>query len=140
MTAQCCDYIRLARRKLELYELPLDDWFAQTGTTPGFSAPHTALWRGYVATWEIRDDRLYLVGLKSHLPDGREGTLGDLFPDSPDRVFAHWYSGTLRVPQGKEIGYVHAGFGSIHESMLCITVCKGIVSDRRVMPMPPEGV
>lgn len=69
MTAQIADTIRLAGRKLELYSLPLDDWFEQTGTEPGFESPHTALWRGYIATWEITDDRLYLVArtARSHI-------------------------------------------------------------------------
>ena len=31
---------------------------------PHFQAPSTALWRGYVGSWEIVDDRLYLVELE----------------------------------------------------------------------------
>jgi hypothetical protein len=140
MTAQYPDRIRLAGRELDLFSLPLDDWFEQTGANPGFGAPHTALWRGYIATWEVADDRLYLVKLKSHLAGGGTGRLGDLFPGHPRRVFAHWYSGDLLIPQGDEIGYVHAGFGPIHESTLCLTVREGVVVGRRVDTAATSGV
>ena len=94
----------------------------------GFEANCTALWRGYVGTWEIRDGRLYLAGLDGTLQDGSRATVATFFPDYPDRVFAHWYSGTLRVPQGKLLDYVHGGYGSTYEDDLLITIEKGMVS------------
>lgn len=139
MTAQCPDRIRLAGRAQDLYSTPLDQYFELRGIQPGFQWPSTALWRGYIATWEIIDERLYLVELDSHLPDDRTGTLADLFPGFPDRVFAHWYHGELRIPQGLEVGYIHAGFGAIHELMLCFTVRGGVVSGRRVEQISPPG-
>lgn len=135
MTAQCPDTIHFEGKPCELYDLPLDAYFEQTGIDPRFQSPHTGLWRGYIATWEIHDDRLYLIALKSQLPDGRNGKLRDLFPAFPKRVFAHWYHGELRMPQGKEVGYVHAGFGCIHESMVRLTTRKGRVVGRCVEPM-----
>lgn len=132
MTAQFPDCIRITGRKQHLYATPLDQYFELAGIEPDFETPSTALWRGYVATWEIVEDRLYLIDVESHLPGDRTGTLGDLFPGFPDRVFAHWYHGDLRIPQGPEVGYIHAGFGAIHESMLCITVRGGVVTGRRV--------
>lgn len=140
MTAQISDTIRIAGREVRLNTLPLNHWFEQTGTKPDFKSPHTALWRGYVATWEIVDDRLYLVDLESHLADGGTGTLGDLFPGFPDRVFAHWYSGVLSIPQGKVIGYIHAGFGPIYESTLCLTIRDGMVVERRVEATDTTGL
>lgn len=137
MTAQAPDRIRLAGREMELYAEPLEQYFELTGTNPGFTSPSTALWRGYIATWEVREDRLYLVKLKSYLPDNRTGKLRDLFPEFPRRVFAHWYHGELLVPQGPEVGYVHAGFGAIHESMLCLAVRAGIVVDRHLEATSP---
>ncbi len=139
MTAQSPDYIRLAGRELPLYSEPLEQYFELTGTEVGFVSPSTGLWRGYIATWEIREDRLYLVKLRSFLPDNRTGRLRDLFPDFPRRVFAHWYHGDLRIPQGPEVGYIHAGFGAIHESMLCLAVRAGIVTAREVKVTPSLG-
>jgi hypothetical protein len=135
MTAQASDAIRIGGRELALYSLPLDNWFALAGTAPPFSGRSSDLWRGYIATWEVTGDRLYLVEVNGSLPDGRESTLGDLFPGFPERVFAHWYSGTLRIPQGEEMTYFHGGFGYIHESMLCIDVREGVVVGRSLRPM-----
>ena len=139
MTAQAPDYIRLAGRDLPLYSEPLEQFFELTGTKFGFVAPSTALWRGYIATWEIVDNRLYLVKLESHLPDDQTGSLGDLFPGFPNRVFAHWYHGDLCIPQGREVGYIHAGFGTIHESTLCFSVRGGVITGRRLEQQSPEG-
>jgi hypothetical protein len=140
MTEQIPDTIRLAGRELPMHSFPLDAWFAHSGRRSPFNSEDSHHWRGYIATWEMHADRLYLVKLRSHLADGRTGNLGDLFPGFPDRVFAHWYSGELRIPQGKEIGYIHAGFGPIHESTLCLAVRKGVVTGRRVDATDTTGL
>ncbi len=75
---------------------PLSDYFAMGGANPGFESNCTALWRGYVGSWEIVDERLYLIGISGTLEGGVEASMTTMFPDFPDRVFAHWYSGTIR--------------------------------------------
>ncbi len=80
---------------------PLDACFAQGGERPSFGFVSNALWRGYVGRWEIVDDRLYMVGINAAAFRGEPFPLELLFPGFGDRVFAHWYSGTLRVPQGR---------------------------------------
>jgi hypothetical protein len=42
-------------------------------------------------------------------------------------VFAHWYCGTIRAPQGKLLKYEHGGYASEYERDLLIRVRKGIV-------------
>lgn len=98
-----------------LNSFPLDRWLAKSRSAPRFTAPHTALWRGYRANWEIRDQRLYLVGITGFVadnpPEDDSEALGeymespalhlpDLFPEYPERVFAHWCSGDLCIPLG----------------------------------------
>ena len=39
------------------------EFFEQNPPQPNFAARNTADWRGCVASWEIRDDQLYLTGL-----------------------------------------------------------------------------
>lgn len=39
-----------------------------------------------------------------------------------DRVFAHWYTGQLRIPDGEQIEYMHMGFGSQYERDILVTV------------------
>ena len=90
------------------------------------------MWRGYVGSWEIVDDRLYLVGLSGTLEGGADATLATIFPDFPDRVFAHWYSGTIRIPQGKQLEYVHMGYGSTFERDLFLDIERGVIVATRV--------
>lgn len=111
---------------------PLGQYFSMGGFKPHFQAPSTALWRGYVGSWEIVDDRLYLVELSGTLENGTEATIEAVFPGFPDRVFAHWYSGTIRLPQGRQIKYVHMGYGSIYERDLYLDVEKGVLKKSRV--------
>jgi hypothetical protein len=92
----------------------------------------TALWRGYVGTWEIVNDRLYLVELCGTLEDGSRVTLETVFSGYPKRVFAHWYSGTLRIPQGKLLQYVHMGYGSTYERDVFLDLKKGVVVGKRL--------
>ena len=104
MTAQIAERLRYQGEDVAMCTNPLSDFFAMGGFNPRFESNSTALWRGYVGRWEIVDGRLYLVELHGTLEDGTEASVATIFPDFPDRVFAHWYSGTIRIPQGKQLG------------------------------------
>lgn len=146
MTAQINETLQIDGESHALLSLPLEGFFDLGGDRPAFDSPNTACWRGYIGEWELRADRLYLIGLTGWLAD-REGTicLADLFPGFPDRVFAHWFSDTLRVPQGRRLKYVHAGFSSEFERDLLLTFRRGVLTHRTVRtngtaePDAPEG-
>jgi hypothetical protein len=127
MTAQIGERLTYDGREVSMCTEPLGDYFAFGGHNPEFEFTCTALWRGYVGTWEIVGDRLYLVGLTGTLKDGAEATLESVFPGYPDRVFAHWYSGTLRIPEGKQLEYVHMGYASTYERDCFLMIEKGVV-------------
>ncbi len=76
------------------------------------------------------DDRLYLTDI--NLEDGTRVSLETLFPGFPNLVFAHWYTGTLRVPDGKLLNYIHAGFGSEYERDILIQVEEGTVTETSI--------
>jgi hypothetical protein len=126
MTAQIGEKLIFEGREVSMCSEPLGDFFALGGNHPGFQFNCTALWRGYVGTWEIANDRLYMVGLTGTLKDGSEARLETLFPGYPDRVFAHWYSGTLRIPEGKQVEYVHMGYASTYERDRFLKIEKGV--------------
>lgn len=132
MTAQISETLILDGNKLSMCTEPLADYFELSGQSPEFESPHTACWRGYVGTWEIIDDRLYLKKLKGWLRDGSEIGLGDLFPGYARRVFAHWFTDTIRVPQGELLEYRHMGYESLYERDLFLTFEKGVLTGRRV--------
>ena len=131
MTAQIPESLRYQGQDLALCELPLEGYFEMGGSRPDFLCLSTGLRRGYVGEWEIVDGRLYLVGLRGLLADDREASLATLFPAYPGRVFAHWYTGTLRVPQGKLLDYVHAGFASVYERDRLLDVDRGVVTGQQ---------
>jgi len=43
-------------------------------------------------------------------------------------VFAHWFTGRLRAPQGKMLQYIHMGFNSTYEFDLLIEIDRGVVT------------
>ncbi len=132
MTAQIAEKLLYQGQRVAMLTNPLNDYFAMGGFNPRFESRSTALWRGYVGGWEIVDDRLYLVSLDGTLEDGTDATLETVFPGFPDRVFAHWYSGAVRIPQGKQLEYVHMGYASKFEQDLFLEIELGIVVSTRV--------
>lgn len=125
MTAQISESLQLDGEQVPMMATPLEQYFELGGERPEFHATCSALWRGYRASWEIIDDRLYLVSLQGTGPGGRTITQKDLFPDYAERAFAHWYSGTIRIPKGKLLEYVHAGFSSQYEQDLMLSLDRG---------------
>lgn len=127
MTAQISETLFYEGEELGLCTEPLGDYFALVGLESPFEPNCSTLWRGYVGTWEIVQSRLYLVDLTGTLRDGTDANLALLFPGFPERVFAHWYTGTMRAPQGKQLRYRHQGYASTYERDLLIAVAKGVV-------------
>ena len=127
MTAQIPETLVYEGRELSMCAEPLGNYFALAGLDPPFEWTSTALWRGYVGTWEIVDGRLYLTEINGTLKTAEVANLASLFPDFPERVFAHWYSGTTRSPEGKLLEYFHMGYASIHERDRYFEFEKGVV-------------
>lgn len=138
MTAQMPDMIVIEGVGHALFSEPLEAYY-QPERRPHFVPLNTANWRGYVASWEVRDGRLYLtkvagricaVAMTWNCPQDqqREVELVDLFPvKAAEPVFAEWFSGTLRVPVGERLQYRHMGYESIYEFDLILSVEKGKV-------------
>lgn len=82
----------------------------------------TACWRRYVGTWAIMDGCLYLVGIS-----GRYKIVGD------EPIFADWFTGLLRFPEGKRLHYVHMGFGSVYEYEVHMEFDKGREISSRIV-------
>ena len=132
MTAQVSETLWYDDKEHAMCSEPLSDYFDLSGKRPKFAEMDTSCWRGYVGEWEIRDDRLYLIGLEGHFVNGEEAKLESIFPGFPDRVFAHWYSGTIRIPEGKLLDYVHMGYESVYERDVFLTFEKGVLVDKRI--------
>ena len=127
MTAQSPERIVYMGKRLSMCTEPLEDYFSKGGIRPNLRRSSAALWRRYIGSWEIVDDRLYLTGLDGWLEDGTRVTAGMIFPGFPDKVSAQWYSGQLRIPEGELLKYVHMGYGSTYERDLLLEVRDGVV-------------
>ena len=136
MTAQAAEALIHKGEQLSLCSNPLGNYLECISSPIEFYAPSTALWRGYIGTWAIEEGHLYLVKLKGFVRKGddvEDVGLSYLFPNYPDGVFAHWYSGELRCPMGELLNYVHGGYGSTYEQDLFIEVEKGVVMNERIV-------
>ena len=144
MTAQAMERLYYDEEWHALATTPLEAYLASTGERPPGGGFSTALSRGYIGSWEIKRDRLYLVGLdlvfispmQGDKSAGRKQGLRKVFPDC-DEVLADWFTGTLRCPQGEKVAYVHGGFGSTYEKDLLIEVKAGVVQSVKVKKGKP---
>ena len=119
MTAQQPDKIFIEGQEHPLFCNPLEDFFTITSFNPGFMSPHTANYRGYIASWEIIDQKLHIVNfLGWRVNRATPGELDEvgleyIFPEEAAPLFAKWFTGTLIVPLGKMLHYIHMGYESI---------------------------
>jgi hypothetical protein len=97
MTAQVPEQLQYEGRTLALCTEPLASYLATLSPAPAFRCFMTALTRAYQGTWAIEDGRLYLVELHGMLQDETHGDQLTVFPDTTGKVFAYWYTGTLRT-------------------------------------------
>jgi hypothetical protein len=82
----------------------------------------TACWRLYQGTWEIKDGRFFLIGIR-----GRFKLRGE------EPLLADWFSGVIRIPKGEELLYVHQGFETVYEQEVHVKIEKGIVVKSRII-------
>lgn len=133
MTAQFSETLIYEGKAIPLCTNPLSLYLQQSQIR--FVSPSTANWRGYHGTWEIKQsesdglERLYLVKLAAHKTYEEILTLQDVFPGF-DQVFAHWFSGELRCPQGALLKYVHGGYASIYEYDLLMNFKQGVLINK----------
>jgi hypothetical protein len=143
MTAQSTESLLFKGENLQMCSTPLDEYLLQNNIR--FEAESTANWRGYQGYWEVKGSeeigyRLYLVSLSACLKYPKRVSLDYLFPDYPNGVFAHWFSGEIRCPKGDRLHYVHGGYASIYEEDLFLDFNQGVLQGTRVVknePPPP---
>ncbi len=134
-TAQEPDIIIIEGKKLNLNTNPLSSYLQKNpDALPKTSYQRTSNWRGYTATWSINDGLLFLNNVEMRFPNedksSREAlvkdVLAEIFPP-PHPVYASWYTGTLIIPDGKQVEYVHMGYGSTYSHYQIFRVRDGKV-------------
>ena len=139
-TVQVPDVIIIDGKNENLDTNPLAPYLsAYPNVVPKSDDPTADNWRGYVATWEILDGKLFLrkIDVAFRNPKARpnedariiKNVIHKIFPDSRHPA-ATWYSGALVIPRGKLVRYVHVGYGSTYERYTIVTVNQGMVLRR----------
>lgn len=140
MSAQTPEELIFEGEKHQMFTEPLEDYREQGGKLPEFVFSMTCLSRRYVGTWEIVNDSLYLIAIHAELASGEAADLEALFPGCGATVFADWYSGTIRLPQGKVLKREYIGYCDVYERDLLLEFEKGVLKTRntRTNSMPIE--
>ncbi len=147
-TAQISDRIVIDGRTDPLFTEPLEDAFRTHKKLWSNLMEHVSIGdcsasrRGYRAIWEVRENALFLAAVHVN-PCGGGGKLlplEKLFPGTTGPIKATWFSGTLRVPQGQQIEYVHMGYESRYERYLLLEMVEGELMHRRFISGMPKPV
>lgn len=125
MTAQAHERLLINGESFGMASTPLSSYLENLPVAPLINAPTSGCWRGYIGTWELRDQKLYLIALKVWGEAYDEKTLDYLFPGQ-EEVFADWFTGEIRLQTGEMLRYVHGGYGSVYEKDLFLSFEKGV--------------
>lgn len=133
-TSQAPDVLKADGKTYSIFTNPLGPWLAANpNKLPKADVISSGLWRGYIATFAIRNDHLYVddVVIPKSVDEYRS-VMKELFGDSEPHL-AQWYTGRLIVPTGKLVNYVHMGYASTYSSYMVVTVVKGAIRDKQDM-------
>ncbi|MDI9312194.1 MAG: hypothetical protein QM535_18410 [Limnohabitans sp.] len=133
-TAQYPDRILFDGKEYNLHSNPLESYFEKNpDKRPKGGVMSTALWRGYVATFEVRDSQLFVKDIQIQYWDTTDkknhdtkwkSVMTEVFPDQKNAK-VDWLSGLLVLPFGKLVNYVHMGYGSTYEKYFLLEIDKG---------------
>ena len=133
MTAQINDILNYKSKRYLIASEPLFFYLKKLKSID-FCSFSTACRRGYLAVWEIRDKKLFLINLDANIQkDDEKYKVGVdyLFP-SKNEVFADWFNGDIRIPSGKQLKYIHLGYKSIFEKDIYLNFKDGILLSERI--------
>jgi len=141
MTAQIGDRIFINNIEHTLACEPLSRFLYDNKIEKLFRTVSTACYRGYFATWEINDGKIYLLDIEAPRPLSRKkqneskepvSAMQKLFPGQSN-VFACWVNGMLKIQSGEIIEYVHDGYESVYETDIILGFENGVLIDEKIV-------
>lgn len=139
-TAQVADKIIYNGQEYMLFSNPMESFFAQyPEKRPEGGIITTASWRGYVATFEIKDNQLYLkdIEIDVYIKDEKvndkyssKSVLNEIFPNQ-EHIKIDWLTGILVIPHGELVNYVHMGYASTYENYILLEIDKGDLKNEK---------
>lgn len=103
---------------------PLEIYYHQTGIKYPFKGTSTANYRGFIANWEIKDDKLFLykieVGKKQFNPQHFKVKSNDPSYNEEKEIFADWFSGVIECSFRKkdDFNYITSYYFQIREGVI----------------------
>ena len=132
-TAQFGDILIFNKDTVSIFSNPLEQYFElkkeRTINGDELEGMCTALWRGYVATWEIENDSLFLVRIQINYCGDNPIDLDLVGEFGKDRIFANWFNGEIRSQIGSMLSYMHAGYGSVYEREQFFKIKEGSITN-----------
>jgi len=136
-TFQIPGTLRYGEHTFTILEVPmLGLWDYGDGTPapgkvkpPSFDFVSTANWKGYEATWLIKDSKLMLYEIMGK-KDGKKVRNEDIFPGKSFPLLADWYTGRIHLRVG--------GYNQRQEAYEAVIVChieKGHVKKMTFEPI-----
>lgn len=125
MTTQVPEVLHFASRRTYFHENVLGDALPKSDfVTVDYSKlpNNTALMRGYVGHWRIREGQLYLI----YLAGSDTLTMASLFPGREGEIPADWFTGTISLPYGGRLVDIYSmGRGFSYASYLMLVFAEG---------------
>ena len=135
-TAQYPDLIIYEKDTFALHSNPLEEYFDQyPDKRPKDGIISSALWRGYVATFEVKDGEVYVRDVEIEVWDKESkrdhdikwvSVMDQVFPEGGLKI--SWMNSILILPYGEMVDYVHMGYASTYSNYILLEVVKGNVN------------
>lgn len=125
MTTQAGEILSYNGEKTTIATEPLKPYL-ENRSDISFIFESTALVRGYIGSWKIKNKKLFLVSLIGFIENKERVDLNYLFPNKKE-VFADWFSGQIRIPEGNLVKKINIGYASVFERDRMLKFNKGIL-------------
>jgi hypothetical protein len=130
MTIQARDRLSHNGKKTTIATEPLKPYL-ETRSDVSFIFKSTALVRGYIGSWKIKNKKLYLVSFLGFIKNNVQVDLKYLFQNKTE-VFAYWFSGDIRIPEGDLLQKINTGYASVYSRDRILNFNKGILISETV--------
>lgn len=135
-TAQMSDRIIYKGKEYILRNNPLEEYFEKyPEKQPRGGVVSSALWRGYVATFEVRNDMLYLKDIEVMYQDTTSkesynykwrSVLKEVVSDGKELAI-DWMTALLEMPYGEKVEDGHIYYIPQYQNIMLLEVQNGIV-------------
>jgi hypothetical protein len=131
-TGQIGDRLIYKGDTLLLFSNPLEDYLSakqkRSINDHVLEETSTACYRGYLATWEIMNDSLFLESIRKGCQEENPEYFDLVSEFGSKKVFAGWYTGKILAPGGKLLFYVHDGYESVYETETEFQIVNGHIT------------